>query len=108
MFVKPNPNRTVWIHKDHEIVEGRVVGGEAFEAPLDVLHPHTRQPIPREGMDVPEDIYWMRRLRDKDVVLADPPAPVSEIAAERAPPPAPAASDEAEHLVDHTEAEHGA
>ncbi|MGJ7611151.1 MULTISPECIES: DUF2635 domain-containing protein [unclassified Variovorax] len=29
--------------------------------------------LPDEGRDVPETDYWQRRLRDGDVVLADPP-----------------------------------
>ena len=90
MFVKPHPERTIRVHQCHQIVKGQVVGGEEVDKPLDVVHPHTRMPISREGIEVPEDVYWMRRLRDGDVVLAESPAPVSEIAAERAEPGGPA------------------
>lgn len=36
-----------------------------------VRYPHSRQPLPAEGADVPEDNYWIRRLRSGDVVPAD-------------------------------------
>lgn len=38
-----------------------------------VLHPATRQPIPAEGIEVPEDTYWLRRVRCGDVVVLVPP-----------------------------------
>ena len=99
MFVKPHPERTVTVH-----LHGTP---DPVKAPLDVVHPHTRLPMAREGMEVPEDIYWMRRLRDGDVVKADPPASAPEAATDHAnapalPPPA------SEQPIDHTEAEHGA
>jgi hypothetical protein len=31
--------------------------------------------LPDEGRDVPDTDYWQRRLRDGDVVKADPPSP---------------------------------
>lgn len=37
---------------------------------LKVLDPETYIAIPAEGMDVPATEYWMRRLRDADVLLA--------------------------------------
>ncbi|TWA69732.1 uncharacterized protein DUF2635 [Azospirillum baldaniorum] len=49
-----------------------------------VRDPETREPLPAEGAEVPENQYWMRRLADGDVVradppvLADPPAPADE------------------------------
>ncbi|MGO4379741.1 MULTISPECIES: DUF2635 domain-containing protein [Telluria group] len=37
--------------------------------------------IPETGREVPETDYWMRRLRDKDVVLVEPAAaPVKQSA----------------------------
>jgi hypothetical protein len=30
--------------------------------------------LPEEGREVPETDYWHRRVNDKDVVLATPPA----------------------------------
>jgi hypothetical protein len=30
--------------------------------------------LPADGRDVPDSDFWLRRLRDGDVVLADPPA----------------------------------
>lgn len=47
-------------------------------------------PLPAAGAWVPEDDYWIRRLRDEDVVEAeepdpDPaPSPVEEVAVEAA------------------------
>lgn len=39
-----------------------------------IRDPHTRQPLPAEGADVPENSFWIRRLRDGDVVRVDAPA----------------------------------
>ena len=47
--------------------------------PLIVRAPNRRLLSP-QGENVPEITFWYRRLRDGDVVLAEPPAP---------PPPAP-------------------
>ena len=102
MFVKPHPERTVLL--GHAPATPEALGDE-ISLPVAVLHPHTRQPIPRAGMDVPEDAYWMRRLRDGDIVLAERPAPVSEVAAERAEAPAlPApASEEPAQAEEHVQ-----
>ena len=35
---------------------------------LIVRDPHTRKPIPSEGVTVDRSPYWIRRLRDGDVV----------------------------------------
>ena len=44
-------------------------------AGLRVFDPVRKQFMPQEGMPVDDhDLYWVRRLRDKDVVLATPPA----------------------------------
>jgi len=53
--------------------------------PLIVRGPNKRLLSP-QGEDVPEVTFWHRRVRDGDVVLADPPAPPS-------PPPQPPLSD---------------
>ncbi|MCU4119301.1 DUF2635 domain-containing protein [Variovorax sp. N23] len=42
---------------------------------LMIRDPIFKDLIPAEGRDVPADSdYWQRRLRDGDVVTADPPA----------------------------------
>ena len=71
MFVKPGPNP-------------RKLGSL-----LKVRVPRTRQILPEAGQDVPNTAFWIRRLRDGDVVRATPPA---------AKPAAPAAAP-ASHLV---------
>jgi hypothetical protein len=38
-----------------------------------VRDPHTKRPVPDEGEDVPDTSYWIRRLRDGDVVLVEGP-----------------------------------
>jgi len=43
-------------------------------AVLKVRHPRTKALIPETGAEVPETFFWLRRLRDGDVVRADPPA----------------------------------
>lgn len=43
--------------------------------------------LPDEGRDVPDTDYWQRRLRDKDVVLAEPPVAPAADAALPAPTP---------------------
>jgi hypothetical protein len=43
---------------------------------LIVRDPQTRIPLPEEGREVDEnDMFWQRRLRDGDVVLAQAPQP---------------------------------
>lgn len=34
-----------------------------------VYDPATRQPLPPEGSEVPRNQYWLRRLRDGDVII---------------------------------------
>lgn len=55
---------------------------------LKVRHPRTKALIPETGAEVPETFFWLRRLRDGDVMLAEPatgevPSPAA------AAPPAP-------------------
>ncbi|QNK65759.1 DUF2635 domain-containing protein [Variovorax sp. PAMC26660] len=40
--------------------------------------PDLKDLLPDEGRDVPDTDYWQRRLRDGDVVPAEPPAAASE------------------------------
>lgn len=40
---------------------------------LTIRDPDLRDHLPPEGRDVPESDYWHRRLRDGDVLRADPP-----------------------------------
>jgi len=43
---------------------------------LRVRNPETKQLLPAEGIEVPDDsILWTRILNDGDVVRATPPAP---------------------------------
>ena len=58
-------------------------------AGLTVRHPRTHRLMPADGEWVDRDGFWQRRLRDKDVVAADPPAP-AEPASGSEPPPDPA------------------
>jgi hypothetical protein len=37
-----------------------------------VRDPVTREPLPASGREVPENDYWMRRLRDGDIETAAP------------------------------------
>ncbi len=39
---------------------------------LKVRDPYLKDLLPEEGREVPEDPYWHRRLRDKDVELVTP------------------------------------
>jgi hypothetical protein len=34
---------------------------------------HRGKHLPAEGLEVPETVYWLRRLRAGDVALAPPP-----------------------------------
>jgi hypothetical protein len=54
--------------------------------------------LPDEGRDVPDTDYWQRRLRDGDVVLAEPPAAApAEQPAPMPAPPAPKADKAAKY-----------
>lgn len=45
------------------------------KAGLRVIDPIRKQFMPDEGLQVDDfDLYWVRRLRDGDVVRANPPA----------------------------------
>lgn len=51
--------------------------GTKFVKPAEgrnVRDPVTRKHIPAEGVEVPNDPFWRRRLRDGDVVEAPRPA----------------------------------
>lgn len=39
-----------------------------------VIDNMTRRPLPESGIEVQDNPYWQRRLRDGDIVLADVPA----------------------------------
>lgn len=39
---------------------------------LSVRCPIRGEPLPKEGRVVPDNTFWRRRLRDGDVVLAEP------------------------------------
>ncbi|MBI4209527.1 MAG: DUF2635 domain-containing protein [Deltaproteobacteria bacterium] len=39
---------------------------------LKVRDPKTHRPLPPEGMKVRKSVYWMRRLRDRDVEIIKP------------------------------------
>ncbi len=36
-----------------------------------VYDPDTKRIVPAEGGEVPDNLYWHRRLRDKDVYLVE-------------------------------------
>jgi hypothetical protein len=40
-----------------------------------VRDPNTKELLPREGRNVPNDMFWRRRLRDGDVVMVQDEAP---------------------------------
>jgi len=48
-------------------------GREVNGAPLLVRDPLTMAPLPPEGAAKPKNGFWLRRLKDGDVVLARPP-----------------------------------
>jgi len=50
---------------------------------MKIRDPDLKDLLPDDGRDVPDTDYWQRRLRDGDVVEANPPAEAPE-------PPAPA------------------
>lgn len=55
-------------------------------AGLQVRDPVLRDLLPPEGREVPDyDPYWLRRLRDGDVIRATPPAQI-QAQAQPAPP----------------------
>jgi hypothetical protein len=60
-------------------------------AGLVMFDPTSRRRLPDEGMLVPRDTYWRRRLANGDAVLAKQPAP----ALDRTPREMPAKSKEA-------------
>lgn len=39
-----------------------------------IRDPHTKRPLPAEGAEVPENTFWVRRLRAGEVVRIDAPA----------------------------------
>lgn len=39
-----------------------------------VRHPFTREHLPAEGLEVPTDTFWLRRLRAGDVIEVVPVA----------------------------------
>jgi len=41
---------------------------------LQVRDPETKRLISPEGEEVPEISFWWRRIRDKDVIVVEPPA----------------------------------
>lgn len=52
---------------------------------LIIRDPHTRRALPDEGGDVPETSFWLRRLRDGDVIpiaraAAAPPTGLEPVA----------------------------
>jgi hypothetical protein len=54
---------------------------------LKVRDPVKKDHLPDGGREVSDlDLYWQRRLRDKDVVLADPPS-ANAVRKTPAPPP---------------------
>jgi hypothetical protein len=61
--------------------------------PAVVPDPETHLPLKAEGEWKPLSMYWARRLRDVDVVKADPPAEKPATAKAPAPPPPPDKSD---------------
>ncbi len=60
MFVKPGTSRRTGL-----TVKVRV--------------PRTKALLPADGAEVPNTGFWLRRLRDGDVVLADAPAPTPAV-----------------------------
>jgi hypothetical protein len=64
-----------------------------------IRDPHTRRHIPDEGAKVPRNSYWLRRLRDGDVVLVEPAPPPTGLE-----PPTPLTTrDAAPHPFDQAE-----
>ena len=46
---------------------------------LIVRDPLSMLPIPREGRNVPEINYWHQRVRDKDLIVSEPPVEAAAI-----------------------------
>jgi Protein of unknown function (DUF2635) len=63
MFVKPGPNP----RKPGSLLKVRFL--------------RTKQLLPDAGAEVPRDGFWLRRLRDGDVVLASPTQPAAAVEA---------------------------
>ena len=42
---------------------------------MSIRDPQSRQKLPDEGGRMPNTSYWQRRIRDKDVIVVDEPAP---------------------------------
>ena len=42
-----------------------------------VRDPRSMALLPEEGRDVPRNSFWLRRVRDKDVVVEDDKAPAA-------------------------------
>jgi len=47
---------------------------------LSIRDPDLLDLLPESGRLVPDSDYWLRRVRDKDVVLTDPPSEEAESA----------------------------
>lgn len=66
---------------------------------LSIIDPITRTVVAPEGIEVPDgDHYWVRRLRDGDVMEAEKPEEASEDNSQEEAPPAeqPASHEENE------------
>jgi hypothetical protein len=69
MFVRPaliDPVKHSTMHADLD----KAARGKAT---LQIRDPETNRLLPPEGAEVPENGFWMRRLRDGDVVADKPP-----------------------------------
>lgn len=62
IFVKPNPDKA---KADAKRRPGKSV--------TVVRDPRNGKPLPQDGAWVDNNSYWLRRLRDQDVVKTDPP-----------------------------------
>jgi len=52
-----------------------------------VRDPRSKMLLPEEGRDVPDhDVYWLRRLRDGDVIIANAPPHHHQAAAAKTAP----------------------
>lgn len=40
---------------------------------LTIRDPHTKRVLPAEGGEVPDNVFWRRRLRDGDALLDEEP-----------------------------------
>lgn len=57
-----------------------------------IRDPVTLRPLPAEGGDVPDNIFWQRRLLDGSVVLDKSPAPAPAAPASTSAAPAPSSA----------------